>query len=292
MIDLIVSQGRVADRKPRMIEGAARIARALEQRYGLAGRWIGEPAPAADDDWSESLPQAEGQLNALGRAVGESIRAGHRTVLVSNTCPASIGTLPVVARELPEAVVLYIDGHGDFNTPATSSGYLGGMVLSAACGLWESGHGGGLPVSQAVLVGTRDIDEGEAELIAKAGVRVIPPAETTAENILDAIGDRPVWVHIDWDVLEPGHVPADYTVPDGLLPEQIRMVFETIPADRLLGVELAEFDATTDEEQNERAVAVVLDMVAPVFENVAENVPAHVPANVPGNLVASAFAGR
>ncbi|MFH7597076.1 arginase family protein [Streptomyces racemochromogenes] len=265
MIELIVSQGRVADRKPRMIEGAARLARALEERYGLTGRWIGEPAPAAVDDWSVSLPQAEGQLRALGRAVGDGIRAGRRTVLVSNTCPASIGTLPVVAREVPDAVVLYIDGHGDFNTPATGTGYLGGMVLSAACGLWDSGHGGGLPASQAVLVGARDIDEGEAELIATAGVRVVPPAETTAETILDAIGDRPVWVHIDWDVLEPGHVPADYTVPDGLLPEQIRTVFETIPADRLLGVELAEFDASPDEALNERAVAVILDIVAPVF---------------------------
>ncbi|MGX1130333.1 arginase family enzyme [Streptomyces glaucescens] len=267
MIELIVSQGRVADRAPRMIEGAARLARAVERRHGLTGRWIGEPAPAVDDDWSLSLPRAGEQLGALGRAVGESIRGGHRTVMISNTCPASIGTLPVVAREIPDAVVLYIDGHGDFNTPdTTGTGYLGGMVLAAACGLWDSGHGAGLPASQAVLVGARDIDEAEAALIARAGVRVIPPEETTAENILDAIGDRPVWVHIDWDVLEPGHVPADYTVPDGLLPEQIRTVFETIPADRLRGVELAEFNASTDEAENERAVAVILDMIAPVFD--------------------------
>jgi arginase family enzyme len=268
MIELIVSQGRVADREPRMIEGAARVARALEQRHGLTGRWIGVPAPAAADDWSVSLPQAEETLTGLGRAVGESIRNGSRTVMISNTCPASIGTLPVVARELPDAVVLYIDGHGDFNTPETTgTGYLGGMVLAAACGLWDSGHGAGLPTSQAVLVGARDIDEAEAELIARAGVRVIPPKETTAENILDAIGDRPVWVHIDWDVLEPGHVPADYTVPDGLLPEQIRTVFDTIPRAQLRGVELAEFNASLDEEQNERALAVILDMIAPVFEN-------------------------
>ncbi|MFJ6721562.1 arginase family protein [Streptomyces sp. NPDC091259] len=269
MIELIVSQGRVADREPRMIEGAARIARALEERYGLTGRFIGEPEPPADDDWSVSLPQARDTLTGLRRAVTESIANGSRTVMISNTCSASLGTLPVVAREHPDAVVLYIDGHGDFNTPETTgTGYLGGMVLAGACGLWDSGHGSGLRPGQAVLVGSRDIDEAEAELIAAHGVRVIPPAQTTAENILAAIGDSPVWVHIDWDVLEPGHVPADYTVPDGLLPAQIRAIFEAIPAEQLRGVELAEFNAPLDEELSALAVETILDMVAPAFEKV------------------------
>ncbi|MCK7621702.1 arginase family protein [Streptomyces sp. RS10V-4] len=268
MIELIVSQGRVADREPRMIEGAARLARALEKRYGLTGRFIGEPAPPADDDWTVSLPQARETLNGLGRAVTESIAHGSRTVMISNTCSASLATLPVVAREHPDAVVLYIDGHGDFNTPQTTgTGYLGGMVLAGACGLWDSGHGAGLSPARAVLVGSRDIDAAEGELIARHGVRLIPPARTSAASILDAVGDAPVWVHIDWDVLEPGHVPADYTVPDGLLPEQIREIFEAIPAQQLRGVELAEFNAPLDDDLSERAVETILAMVAPAFED-------------------------
>ncbi|MEV6833746.1 arginase family protein [Streptomyces sp. NPDC051133] len=267
MIELIVSQGRVADREPRMIEGAARIARALQERYGLDARFVGESAPAAQDDWSVSLPQARRTLTGLRDAVAGSIARGSRTVLISNTCSASLGTLPVVAREHPDAVVLYIDGHGDFNTPETTdTGYLGGMVLAGVCGLWDSGHGAGLRPAQAVLVGSRDIDEAEAALIAQHGVRVIPPAETTAATVLEAVGDRPVWVHIDWDVLEPGHVPADYTVPDGLLPEQIRAIFDALPAAQLRGVELAEFNAPLDDELSARAVETILAMVAPVFE--------------------------
>lgn len=268
MIELIVSQGRVADREPRLIEGAARIARALEQRYGLAGRYVGEPAPAADDDWSVSLPQAEATLTGLGRAVTASVRGGSRTVLVSNTCGASLATLPVAAREHPDVVVLYVDAHGDFNTPATTgTGYLGGMVLAAACGLWDSGHGAGLDPARAVLVGARDIDAAEGELLAKAGVRIIPPGEATTDTVRAAVGAAPVWVHIDWDVLEPGHVPADYTVPDGLFPEQIRDVLAAIPPAQLRGVELAEFNAPLDPDLSEKALAVILDVVAPVFEN-------------------------
>ncbi|MFC9229878.1 arginase family protein [Streptomyces decoyicus] len=267
MIDLIVSQGRVADRAAWMIEGAARTAQALEHRYGLKGRYIGKPAPPADDDWTVSLPQARETLVGLGQAVTESIKGDNLTVMIANTCSASLATLPVVAREHPDAVVLYIDGHGDFNTPETTdTGYLGGMVLSGACGLWDSGHGAGLRTEQAILVGSRDIDEAERENIRTAGVRVIPPEEATAENILNAIGGSPVWIHIDWDVLDPGSVPADYTVPDGMLPKQIRAIFESVPPEQLLGVELAEFNAPADEESSETAVSIILDMVAPAFD--------------------------
>ncbi|MEU9237344.1 arginase family protein [Streptomyces subrutilus] len=274
MIDLIVSQGRVADRAAWMIEGAARTARALEERYGLEGRYIGTPSPPVDDDWSVSLPEAQETLTGLGKAVTESLRGDNLTVLVSNTCSASLATLPVVARQHPDAVVLYIDGHGDFNTPdTTDSGYLGGMVLSAACGLWDSGHGAGLRPEQAVLVGSRDIDQAERDLIHTAGVRVIPPKEATAEAVLAAVGNAPVWIHIDWDVLEPGSVPADYTVPDGMLPAQIRAIFEAIPPARLLGVELAEFNSPRDREDRERAVSIILDMVAPAFEGARDHRP-------------------
>jgi arginase family enzyme len=267
MIDLIVSQGRVADRAPRMIEGAARIARALEHRYGIKGQYIGHPSPAADDDWSASLPQARETLVGLRQAVAASVADGNVPVMVANTCSTGLATLPVAAGEYPDAKVLYIDAHGDFNTPATTgTGYLGGMVLSGVCGLWDSGHGAGLTPDRAILVGARDIDQDEHELLQAAGVRVIPPAEASAENVVDAVGESPVWIHIDWDVLEPGSVPADYTVADGMTPGQIRAIFEAFSPARILGVELAEFNAPADDASSERAVSIVLDMVAPVFD--------------------------
>jgi arginase family enzyme len=264
MIDLIVSQGRVADRAARMIEGATRTAQALEHRYGARGHYIGTPAPAVHDDWRDSLPQAKETLDGLREAVIASAQGENLTVMIANTCSASLASLPIVAQHYPDAVVLYIDAHGDFNTPETTgTGYLGGMVLSAACGVWDSGHGAGLRPEQAILVGARDIDPAERDLLRTAGVRIIPPAEATAENVLDAVNGARVWVHIDWDVLEPGFVPADYEVPDGMSPGQIRAIFEAIPADRLLGVELAEFNAPMDDESIDKAVSVILDMVAP-----------------------------
>ena len=86
--------------------------------------------------------------------------------------------------------------------------------------------GAGLKPEKVILVGAHDIDQAEGDLLRDAGVRIIPPAEVTPETVLSGIGDASVWIHVDWDVLEPGFVPADYKVPGGLLPTQIQAIFE------------------------------------------------------------------
>jgi arginase/N-omega-hydroxy-L-arginine amidinohydrolase len=241
---LIVSQGRVADRTDGALVGARRTASALSELLGLTPNIVGEPASAVTDDWTIALPQAAATLEGLRDAVRGSIDAGSIPLLATNTCAASLGTLPTVAERHPDAVVLWIDAHGDFNTPdTTDSGYLGGMVLAAACGLWDSGHGAGLDPTQVIVVGGRDIDPAEGELLAGAGVTVLPPAETTPARLLELIDERPVWIHVDWDVLEPGYIPAAYRVEAGLRPHEVAALFAAIPVESVRGVELAEFEA-------------------------------------------------
>jgi arginase/N-omega-hydroxy-L-arginine amidinohydrolase len=267
MLDIIISQGRIADKSAQTIEGAARTAQALERRYGKKGQSIGNVAPPADDDWRVSLPEARETLMGLGGAIAASIQGGNLPVMVANTCSASLASLPIVARNHPDAVVLWIDAHGDFNTPeTTNTGYLGGMVLSAACGLWDSGHGAGLQPKQVILIGTRDIDPAEGELLRIAGVRIIPPTKARPETVLSAINGAHVWIHIDWDVLEPGFVPADYEVPAGMLPAQLREIFEAIPSAQFLGIEVAEFHAPSDDSKSQAAVSIILDTLAPLLE--------------------------
>lgn len=263
--ELIVSQGRIADRTPGALPGAALTAQALGKRSGLKPIVIGAPSSALKDDWSKSLPEARETLDALCNAVNETLLRGNKPLMVANTCSASLATLPVVARNHPDAIVLWIDAHGDFNTPQTTeSGYLGGMVLAAACGLWDSGHGSGLDPAQVVVVGARDIDPAEAELLRQAGVRVLSPAEATPEAILSIIDRAPVWIHVDWDVLEPHHVPAAYAIANGLLPAQLRAIFEAIPEQQIAGIELAEFEAAGDEADDMVAVTCLLDIVSPL----------------------------
>lgn len=267
---VIVNQGRVGDRAPFMIRGARLTGDEIARRHGLESSTVGTPSPAVADDWTESLPAAESTLTELAAAVDETLGDGRTPIVLSSTCSASLATLPVVLRHRPDTVVLYIDGHGDFNTPdGTTTGYLGGMVLSGACGLWESGHGDGVDPRRSVLVGSRDIDDDERRLIAQHGVRLLPPSEVTPETVLALVGSSPVWVHVDWDVLEPGYVPADYVVPDGLTPTQMRSLFEAIPAEQLVGAEFAEFNAPEDESTSAEALEVLMTIVEPVVVSAA-----------------------
>jgi arginase/N-omega-hydroxy-L-arginine amidinohydrolase len=267
MLDIIVSQGRIGDRTAQTIEGAALTAQALERRYGKTGRSIGIAATPANDDWRVSLPQARKTLVELGRAIAASIKGGNLPVMVANTCSASLASLPVVARTHPAAVVLWIDAHGDFNTPETTdTGYLGGMVLAAACGLWNSGHGAGLQPDQVILIGARDIDPAEGDLLRSAGIRVISPTGATPETVLRVINGAHVWIHVDWDVLEPGFVPAEYNVPHGILPAQLREIFKAIPSSQLLGIEVAEFHPPRDSCKTQAALSIILETLAPLLE--------------------------
>lgn len=257
---LILSQGRVADRTDGALVGARRTAEALSDLLQLTPTVVGTPTAATTDDWSEALPQAADTLTGLRDALVSALDDGAVPLLATNTCAASLGTLPTVAARHPDAVVLWIDAHGDFNTPeSTDSGYLGGMVLAAACGLWDSGHGAGLDPRQVIVVGGRDIDEVEGELLASAGVTVVPPAEVTPERVLELIAGRPVWIHVDWDVLEPGYIPAAYRVGDGLLPHQVAALFAALPIDRVRGVELAEFEAGDIEVPEQVSVELIIE---------------------------------
>ncbi len=271
MFDLVVSQGRVGDRSACTLEGAARTAQALEQRYGIKAQAIGQSAPCVNDEWSVSLLQAQDTLTRLGEAIGDIIAGPNLPVIVANTCSASLATLPVVARLRPEAVVLWVDAHADFNTPATTNtGYLGGMVLAAACGLWDSGHGAGLQSRQTVVVGVRDVDAAEGDLLSQNGIRTISPREASPATVLCAIGTAPVWIHVDWDAMEPGYIPADYTVPGGLMPAQLRQIFAAISPRQLLGIEVAEFHTSSNELENQAAVSTILEILEPLLNASAE----------------------
>ncbi|GAA4192128.1 hypothetical protein GCM10022219_11960 [Microbacterium oryzae] len=257
---LIVSQGRVADRTGGALVGARLAGDALSALLGVKAQVVGTPSAPVEDDWTESLPAAADTLRELRSALATALDAGTVPVLATSTCAASLATLPEVAARCPDAVVLWVDAHGDFNTPdTTDSGYLGGMVLAAACGLWDSGHGAGLDPTRVALVGARDIDPAERELLSAAGVRVLSPAASNPDAVRTFVGDRPVWIHVDWDVLEPGYIPAAYRVPDGLLPHQVAAIFAALPAGAVRGVELAEFEAGEPDIPERLSVELILE---------------------------------
>jgi arginase len=108
---------------------------------------------------------------------------------------------------------VWLDGHGDFNTPATTiSGYLGGMVLSLLTGRGEPTDVAGLgrppvPDERVVLVDARDLDPAESDLLDASGVRraTVDDAPAVVRSVLS---EEPIYLHVDLDVCDPADLPG------------------------------------------------------------------------------------
>jgi arginase len=215
-------RARTSDRT----DGAGAGAQALAEALG--GRVVGSASPGRPRDWSEDLPEARPVLEAAAAEVSAAIDQGELPLLTASDCTICIATLPTAARRIPGLRVLWLDAHGDFNTPETTpSGFLGGMCLAAACGRWDAGWPDTLDPAAVSFVGVRDLDPGERVEVEEAGVGNGVP------------GDGPVFVHLDLDVLDPSVLAPQFPVPDGLQPAEVRDVLARLEDEgRLVGLEI------------------------------------------------------
>lgn len=263
---LLALQGRIDDRSPNATRGSLLLAQALAGHVGRGPELIGSPAPHKVEDWQSSLENAGALLGEIATAVEAVLTRGEKPLLIASSCAAALAALPVALAKTPRMKVIWIDAHGDFNTPdTTESGYLAGMALAGVCGLWTSGHGAGAAPRDIMIAGVRDLDTREAKLLKDAGVPLLHPSDSDPSAIRDFAGTDPVWIHVDLDVLEPGHVPTFYPVNGGLSPDQLRDILQSLPLQHVVGLELVEFEAPDDKESCDAALAVMTGIVAPLL---------------------------
>jgi arginase family enzyme len=152
--------------------------------------------------------------------------------------------VPVVALRRPDACIVWLDAHGDCNVPTSrAEPYLGGMVITGAAGLWDTGLGGGLDIGKVILVGARDLDPDERALISAGKLQWLEVGPDLPARLRTAIAGRATYVHLDCDVMEPGIVPTEYEVAGGLTLADLRGVAEVVAENEVVGIEIAEFEA-------------------------------------------------
>jgi arginase family enzyme len=178
--------------------------------------------------------------------------------------------LPAALRARPEARVLWLDAHGDFNTPETSpSGYLGGMALAGACGVWDAGVGGAIDPSRVVLVGVRDLDDRERELLEESPVTVIGASLETLVYTQNALDRAPVYLHVDLDVIDPESFPAQFPAPGGIAPDKLYDLLEAVSGEcEVIGFEVTAFEAPEDELERQDAASTALRVLEPLLDAV------------------------
>jgi arginase family enzyme len=215
-------RGRTSDRT----DGAGAGAQALAELLG--GRVIGDPSPGRPRDWSEDLPDARPVLEAAAAELSAALDQAELPLLTASDCSICIATFPTVAARVPDVRILWIDAHGDFNSPGTTpSGFLGGMCLAAACGRWDAGWPETIEPTTVHLLGVRELDPGEDEDVEAAGLHRGVPDE------------GPVYVHFDVDSLDPEVMPVQFPVPGGLSLGEVRDTLAGLAAEgRLVGIEV------------------------------------------------------
>ena len=174
-------------------------------------------------------------------------------------------TADFVRREHKALGVIWVDAHGDMNTPATSgSGNVHGMPLAALLGSEPaelSRIGGFSPKvtpAHTVLIGIRNLDEREKERIRESGVHVFTMKDIDRGGIAQVVeqaiaiaGRDTAGIHVsfDLDVCDPTIAPGVGTpVKGGLDYREAHMVMEMVADSGLLrALDLVEVNPILDD---------------------------------------------
>jgi len=251
---------------------------------GLAERLIGLGIPVVDaGDLVAPIPEVKSEGDPHKKYIREIARVCERlyktslAVLEKGGIPLVLGgdhslaagsvaaTADFVRREGKPLGLIWVDAHGDMNTPSTSgSGNVHGMPLAALLGAEPvelSRIGGFSPKvrpEHTVLIGIRNLDEREKERIREAGVHVFTMKDIdrngiaqTVETAIATAGRGTAGIHVsfDLDVCDPTIAPGVGTpVKGGLDYREAHMVMEMIADSGLLrALDLVEVNPILDD---------------------------------------------
>ncbi len=174
--------------------------------------WLVLPYP-------EAAVVAEESLEAQNDVLVRNLPA--RPLVLGGCCCAHTGAIRGLAARRGGLAVIWIDAHGDLNTPETSpSGDAWGMALRVAI------DEGSVRAENVALVGARNLDPPEREYLVSAGI------DDDVDRALDGC-DR-VYVALDCDVLAPGEVAVFIPEPGGLTVADAEALLQGIVAESTL----------------------------------------------------------
>lgn len=253
----------------------------LRHGAGSTLRSSGHEVSAEFVELDEAVPVEIASSFALYREIARRVRraraAGAMPVVISGNCGAALGATAGLDASASLGIV-WLDAHGDFNTPETSrSGFLDGMALAMLTGRCWQELARTIPEfrpiadANVLLAGVRDLDEGERAALEESEVAVIPALDLRIEGVgrtlrpaLEALHERASGLHVqlDLDVLDASGARAnEFAPPGGLSLTELREAIATI-AGRIpvLSFGISAYDPAYDERGNVfRAVAGALE---------------------------------
>ncbi len=200
--------------------------------------------------------------------VGSALEAGALPLVLGGDHSLAAGSVAATAawaRRRGERIgLIWVDAHGDMNTPSsTTSGNVHGMPLAALLGPEPAelsrigGFSPKVPPERTVLIGVRNLDEREKTRVRESGIHVLTMKDIDREGIASVVeqaialaGADGTGLHVsfDLDVCDPGIAPGVGTpVKGGLDYREAHMVMEMMAdSGRLRALDMVEVNPTLD----------------------------------------------
>ncbi len=237
------------------------------------------------DERLKYLSEIAKGVTTLAETVEKSLDAGEFPVVLGGDHSIAIGTIAGVSsyfrKQQKKIGVIWIDAHGDMNTPETSpSGNIHGMPLAVSLGI---GHpkltsvGGEYPKVDplnTVLVGIRTLDAGEIENIRKMGITIFTMRDIDEQGIHRVIeksiaiaskDTAGIHVSFDADSIDPLVAPGVGTpVHGGLTYREAHYVMESLcDSKKSVSLELVETNPILDVQN--RTAQIGVELIASFF---------------------------
>jgi arginase len=232
------------------------------------------------DQRMKYLPEITRSVTILCNKVAGVLDEGQFPLVLGGDHSIAIGTISGVAvharKRKKRLGVLWIDAHGDFNTPESSpSGNIHGMPLAICSGFGPEpllGVGGGfrkVDPRNVAIVGLRDLDAQERKDIIRCGVKIYTMEEIDRHGMHRVMGKAlrdllrrvdEIHVSFDLDSVDPVYAPGVGTpVKGGLDYREAHLAMEMVAeSGKMSSLELVEVNPIIDVRNQSAEFAVEL----------------------------------
>ena len=259
----------------------AELAEHLAETLGIVTNDLGNvEAPVAeslaiDDDTARFLPQILALCDRVAKLVEQARLRGETPLVLGGDHSVALGSLVGMAQAHGPGGVIWVDAHGDLNTPETSpSGNVHGMVLAAALDLagdafhYDDWTLPAIESGKLALVGVRSLDQGERELLKRLEAKVFTMSDLDKrgvepcmrEALEHAGGGAFLHLSLDMDAVDPEHAPGVGTpVRGGLSYREAHLAMEIVAeAGAVDSFDVVEVNPVLDRENATGKLAVEL----------------------------------
>jgi arginase len=216
----------------------------------------------------------------LSQMVTNALEAQEFPLVLGGDHSIALGSISGVARIHPQIGVIWIDAHADFNTEETTpSGNIHGMILAALAGLGNEsltqigGWGPKIDKGKIVIIGARDLDPGEQELLRTHHIHVFTMTHIDRHGIsaimqqaikIAGEGNSPIHLSLDMDSLDPHEAPGVGTpVRGGLSYREAHCAMEMMnESQRMVSMDVVEVNSILDRKNATALLAVELILSA------------------------------